>query len=245
MFPSSASCSASCSASSSISDLSSSSDALQGKGGNTSCSAKIGSDRPPKIGSDRSPKIVAKLKNKVEEGFSPVTYLQSLFATSEKGRKLLMRPNLSPFMMPDSEFIDAYDMEAVKAIRCGDVVNLRRMLDEGQSFNACNKFGESLIHMACRRGGLDVVYFLMNDAQVNIDVRDDFGRTPLHDACWTTKPNFDLMDLLLKQAPPDLLVVQDIRGHTPFHYARREHWSEWIVFFQGREELLLRRLSFC
>ena len=56
-------------------------------------------------------------------------------------------------------------------------------------------------------------------------------------------PNFDVMDTLLQAIPADLLLSEDVRGHTPFHYARKDHWEKWLRFLQEREELLLGRLS--
>ena len=126
-------------------------------------------------------------------------------------------------------------MRAVRAIREKNVPMLRTMLEEGISLDACNRFGESLIHMACRRGDVNVVRFLLSEGRVNILVRDDFGRTPLHDACWTAEPHFGVMDVLLEHAPMSLLLAEDVRGHTPFHYARREHWESWVSYLKERE----------
>jgi hypothetical protein len=38
----------------------------------------------------------------------------------------------------------------------------------GELFQAANEFGESLLHMACRRGFLDVVKFLVDEAGHNL-----------------------------------------------------------------------------
>jgi len=56
-------------------------------------------------------------------------------------------------------------------------------------------------------------------------------------------PNFDVMDALLRYVPPDLLLSEDVRGHTPFHYARKEHWEQWLEFLKERQDLLLKQLS--
>ena len=63
--------------------------------------------------------------------------------------------------------------------------------------DACNRFGESVLHMACRRGSADMVSFFMADCALPVNISDDFGRTPLHDACWTPAPCFDVVGLLL------------------------------------------------
>jgi hypothetical protein len=174
---------------------------------------------------------------------SPVKYLKDFFNETDKGRELILNSRRHPFTKPSQDLTDSYDLEVVRAIREEDVIKLRSMLGEGKSFDASNKFGESLLHIACRRGYLEVVNFLVYEAQVNVDVRDDFGRSALHDACWTAVPNFGIMDVLMKQMAPDLLLNEDIRGHTPFHYARKEHWDDWVTFLQERDKFLLWRLD--
>jgi hypothetical protein len=174
---------------------------------------------------------------------TPVKFIRSLFEQTSLGQVMLSQPKRCPFEKPSEDMIDEYDLNAVRAIREGSVPKLRALLNEGKSMDACNRFGESLMHMACRRGDLPVIIFLVNEAHARLDVRDDFGRTPLHDACWTALPNFDVMDVLIRAAPPDLLVTEDVRGHTPFHYARKEHWSTWVNFCEERRDLLLLRIS--
>ena len=62
---------------------------------------------------------------------------------------------------------------------------------------ACNRFGESIVHMACRRADFEVVDFLLENIGDVWGV-DDFGRTPLHDACWRPEPRFDIVTCLRK-----------------------------------------------
>lgn len=90
---------------------------------------------------------------------------------------------------------------------------------------------------------MNVIRFLLLEGRVNVFVRDDFGRTPLHDACWTAEPNFAVMDVLLEHAPPALLLAEDVRGHTPFHYARKEHWESWVSYLGEREAKLTTLLN--
>jgi hypothetical protein len=176
----------------------------------------------------------------------PHLYLRALFASTDHGRHLMLKQaagKKAPVRKPSQEEIDSYDMKVVTAIRNADIPLLRTMVKEGKSLNACNRFGESLIHMACRRGDLTLVNFLVNEVRVRVDVRDDYGRTPLHDACWTPAPNFAVMDVLVRAVPPELMLTEDVRGHSPFQYARQEHWHVWVQFLQERQKLLLTRLS--
>ena len=193
---------------------------------------------------------------------SPVTHLRNVFAQSPMGKNLLLllqqqqRQNnnnnnihrssssySSIITKPKPEAIEAYDLEVVKAIRNSDIAKLRELHGKGKSLDACNRFGESLIHMACRRSDLPLVTFLVEECKVNVSVRDDFGRCILHDACWTTVPNFGVMDVLIRNVSPEMLLAPDVRGHTPFHYARKEHWNQWVQFLTERQDVMLRRLA--
>jgi Ankyrin repeats (3 copies) len=181
---------------------------------------------------------------KVTDVPTPVQFLVSLYERTERGANLLKRNGLKKsFLKPSDRAIDAYDLGVVKAVQAGNVAALRTMLKSGVAFDASNRFGESIIHMASRRGDVNVVRFLVEEANVQVEVRDDFGRTPLHDACWTPKPNYDVMDVLLQAAPSHLLLSEDIRGHTPFHYSRKEHWSAWVKFLSQRSESIMRKLQ--
>jgi ankyrin repeat protein len=175
---------------------------------------------------------------------SPVVFLKEMFARNEFGARLLASQlDNTLFARPSKEATDAYDLTVVQAIRLNDLDKLRAMLHDGKSFNACNRFGESLIHMVCRRGNIEMASFLITEARVDVDVRDDFGRTPMHDACWTSKPNVAMMDLLINNVPPDMLLTEDVRGHTPFEYARKEHYEEWTQYLSSKEEDLQMRIT--
>ena len=144
---------------------------------------------------------------------------------------------------PSQEAMDAYNVTLVQAIREKNIEALRTMLKDGKSLDACNRFGESILAMACRRGDVETVRFLVSEAKVKVSVRDDFGRLPHHDCCWTPVPNFRAMDVLLQVSPPELLISQDVRGHTPFHYARREHWDDWLHFLEERSDKIVKALN--
>jgi hypothetical protein len=71
-------------------------------------------------------------------------------------------------------------MEIVRAVRSSELERLHELKREGRSMDACNRFGESVLHMACRRGATPMVAFLMADCGLQVNISDDFGRTPLH-----------------------------------------------------------------
>jgi len=156
-------------------------------------------------------------------------------ALSSRGAKCDTKPSMDmegDFFLKVTEM---YDTEIVNAIRSNDVENLRKLHAKGINLQCGNRFGETLIHLACRRSHRDVVSFLVNEVGVSLRVRDDMGRTPWHDACWRTEPDLDLLDLLLDQAP-ELLMLSDKRGHTPLDYARRQHWAVLVPFLLERKD---------
>ena len=174
---------------------------------------------------------------------TPLVFLKKLFAQTESGRRLLEQAKAScTFQVPSDEATESYDVEIVQAIRQSNIDKLRD-LAEHKSLNACNRFGESLLHMACRRGDAKVVQFLLDQPSVTPNTRDDYGRLPVHDAFWTSQPNRPVLDLWLRKTSPELLLSEDVRGHTPFHYSRKEHWEQWVEFLTEREEVILKRIA--
>jgi hypothetical protein len=141
------------------------------------------------------------------------------------------------FLEITQENINGYDLKKAAAVRDQDVNALRNMHGAGESLQVCNRFGESIVHAACRRGATPVLQFLTQEAGVSLKVIDDYGRTPMHDACWTNKPVFELVEVLLEVCP-ELLFVADKRGYSPLQYVRREFWGVWCRFLDANEHRL-------
>lgn len=133
--------------------------------------------------------------------------------------------------------INSYNPNIVAIVRRGDVAALREMHRDGRMLQSCNKFGESILHAACRRGAFEVVQFLLDEAQIELRLRDDYGRTPLHDACWTTEPETEIVQLLISKCP-EMLLMTDKRGFSPLAYVRKAHWGEWCEFLDANRHLL-------
>lgn len=153
------------------------------------------------------------------------------------------------FHAPTQAEIDAYQHDILAAVRSSKVDTLRGFHKQGRPMKCSNEFGESILHLACRKGLTEVAKFLVEEAGVPVQVCDDYGRNPLHDACWVHKPNFELMDLVLSKCP-DLLYIKDRRGHTPLSFARRDQWKCWNDYvskktpeFLAPKELLKRQLQ--
>eukprot|EP00560_Eucampia_antarctica_P009579 CAMPEP_0197828134 /NCGR_PEP_ID=MMETSP1437-20131217/4773_1 /TAXON_ID=49252 ORGANISM="Eucampia antarctica, Strain CCMP1452" /NCGR_SAMPLE_ID=MMETSP1437 /ASSEMBLY_ACC=CAM_ASM_001096 /LENGTH=450 /DNA_ID=CAMNT_0043429251 /DNA_START=162 /DNA_END=1514 /DNA_ORIENTATION=- len=129
----------------------------------------------------------------------------------------------------------SYGNLLVQAIRSNNISFVSKLLECGLSSNACNRFGESIIHMVCRRGNYELLK-VFTDAGCSVQVSDDFGRTPLHDACWTSEPCFKSVELILEK-DLRLLNIRDCRGFTPLSYVKKQDWSKWIEFFNRKKDI--------
>lgn len=160
--------------------------------------------------------------------------------TQSNGIIVSMKDSLSLkgfFEEHTEEEIAACDLTVLNAIRTQDMDQLRSFHANGRPLKCSNRFGESLLHLACRRSFVEVAKFLIQEANVPVRIRDDYGRTILHDAAWACEPNFELIQLILEQCP-DLIYLKDQRGHTPLSYARKSHWAAWNKFLESRSDLL-------
>ena len=122
-----------------------------------------------------------------------------------------------------------YDNDILTAIRLSDLNKLKSMKEDGRTLTACNRYGESIVHMACRRSDFNIVEYVLDNIEEQCLI-DDYGRTPLHDACWRSEPRFDIVTLLLDKNI-NLLRFQDVRGSNPLNYVREEHWLQWCAYF--------------
>jgi len=144
---------------------------------------------------------------------------------------------------PTAAMMEAYSTEIVNAVRNNDLDRAKTLYKEGRfqhGCNACNRFGESILHIACRRGHLSMVRFLMDEVGLSCTtIRDDYHRTPLHDAFWTSTASYDVIDYLLKQPNvTELLLCKDKRGYTPLDYSRDEDRGRWLRFLWERRSIL-------
>jgi hypothetical protein len=130
------------------------------------------------------------------------------------------------------EQMGAYAMEVVNLARSNNVKGLRQYhAAHGRAALDCyNRFGEGLLNMACRRGFVEMAEFLMSPpVNLEVRIRDDYGRTPMHDACWNPEPQLEICAWIMKK-DPSLFLVADKRGFTPFQYARKSDWGVWNQF---------------
>ncbi|KAL7515559.1 hypothetical protein ACHAXN_012719 [Cyclotella atomus] len=133
---------------------------------------------------------------------------------------------------PTQHQVSSYGIAFTDAIRSSNYQKVKQFLFSHHLHpNACNKFGESVVHAVCRRGNHSILALLL-EAGCSVQVCDDFGRTPLHDACWTSQPNFELISMLLDK-DPWLLSLKDRRGTTPLGYVKYDsHCKLWMEYLK-------------
>jgi Ankyrin repeats (3 copies) len=132
----------------------------------------------------------------------------------------------------------AHTIELMTAARQGDLKTIRQMHKKGLNLQCCNRFKETIVHTAARRGQFEVLEYLSKKAGVSLRVCCDTGRTPLHDAAWSTTPNFRSVTLLLQDCP-DLLGVSDSRQFGPLDYVPRSAYAAWNQFLNENRSLLI------
>ncbi|KAL7492955.1 hypothetical protein ACHAWT_002091 [Skeletonema menzelii] len=191
--------------------------------------------------------------NELDLNVSPSTFVRTILLQSKsltnsiRGEDIIAVATTrlnddSYFLTYTDEQTEAYNNEKVYAVQGNDVETLRAFHQAGEIMQTSNRFGESLLHTSCRRGFTDIVRFFINEAGVSPRVRDDMGRTPMHDACWSSSPpNHEIMRILITSAP-EMLLSKDKRGHSPFDYARREYWPQWVQFLNEHRQLIVNCL---
>jgi hypothetical protein len=167
---------------------------------------------------------------------SPDEFLLQL-VKAQCGVCLEVKPALSLdafFSEVSEEQMVSYTVQVVGVVRNNDLESLKKLQEEGQALNCSNRFGESLLNLACRRGFESIVEYLLDQPDIDLRIRDDSGRTPLHDACWNPSPQLNICKWII-QRDPSLFLISDKRGCTPFQYARPQHWGIWRKFlFENR-----------
>ena len=168
----------------------------------------------------------------------PWEFLGSLLESQGIKLAAFKYTDLDDFFVPlEREHFASYDTEIAQATRVGDVQCLRNRHRRGGSILACNKFKETTVHTICRRGHADMLRYILSETDVSVQLVDDIGRNPLHDACWSHKPNFGLIKQLIVKCP-DLLYISDNRGFTPLSYVGKPCYRQWCKFLRDNQDIL-------
>ena len=136
--------------------------------------------------------------------------------------------------------VKAHTIELMTAVRQGDVNKIRQIRAHGLALQSANRFNESIVHTAARRGEFSVLHYLIKQAGVSARVCCDTGRNPLHDAAWSSSPSFDCIRLLVQDCP-DLLGLTDSKNSTPLDYIPPTAYSEWNRWLEANREILAPR----
>lgn len=171
----------------------------------------------------------------ISQAISPDVFLQKLL--SSRGYSYNTKQAATgPRRIPTRKQIEDYANDMISTVRGSDYDSLVGFYNAGRDMTACNKFSESIIHMACRRSHYNIVQFLLLHGG-DFSVVDDYGRTPLHDACWRTEPAFDIVTLILdSDGNTERLLYTDARGSIPLQYVRTEHWTQWCAYLFHQKE---------
>lgn len=116
----------------------------------------------------------------------------------------------------------------LNVLKRDETIEFRGMLEAGLSPNACNSHGESLLHMVCRQSQVRMFRILV---EFFVDPRqaDDCGRTPLHEACLSSTPSFEIIRWLIRSDPGFLFLLDD-RGSLPLDLVNKALWPQFHKF---------------
>ncbi|KAL1866292.1 hypothetical protein VTK73DRAFT_4822 [Phialemonium thermophilum] len=134
------------------------------------------------------------------------------------GRRLL---DVADLLLTKGADINAQDKDKETALFCAvvreqkDVV--KSLLKGGANPNIANGKGQTPLHMAARKGNLQLLELLLVDDTVDIDSRDIDGRTPLYEACKWGRTN--VVEELIKYGAD--VNAKTTRNWTPLHIAAR------------------------
>jgi hypothetical protein len=131
-----------------------------------------------------------------------------------------------------------YTNEVAFAARQGDLDTLKAHVRSGKSPLCCNRHNESIMHTICRKGHFELLEYALGEGGASVRICCDQQRNPLHDAAWTHQPNFQMIEMILSQCP-DLLYIEDNRGHTPLDYVGVQQWDEWCSFLKKNQHSLV------
>ena len=111
----------------------------------------------------------------------PQVYLDAMLRSRGYSTKRYESLKTSYHNKPTPHQLASYDVFLIGLVRKHDVEQFREIMQTGISSNPCNQYGESLVHTICRLGNTTILKTLV-DAGADLQVADDYGRTPLHDA---------------------------------------------------------------
>lgn len=190
--------------------------------------------KAPVVESDTKKKS-KKIKELVAPEVSPQIYLDVLLRSRGYSTTRYRTLDGAYYNKPTPLQKASYTTRLIDVIRRQSPEELRKLMSCGLSPNGCNEFGESIVHNLCRRGEYEKLEILF-EYGCDVQVADDYGRTPLHDACWASHPSFETVKMLLDRYSR-LFVMTDARNAPPLSYVPKENWKVWIQFFEDEKDV--------
>ena len=121
-------------------------------------------------------------------------------------------------------------------MRLDDLEPLRAAVRGGRRMNACNRYGETLVHAACRAGSQRSLAYLLAHGGT-LRCCDDAGRVPLHESCRAGQPCLAIALRILLEDSRQAHAL-DARGSAPLEYAPPEAWKAWYAFLHEHKQRL-------
>eukprot|EP00752_Nemacystus_decipiens_P017518 g15701.t1 len=197
----------------------------------------------PALSNDEWLARLSPLVQSIPAGTHPEDFLHSILKQRGYSTEMAAMKETVFHRAPEPDQVAAYDKAILRAVLDEDEAALERMRVSGRRMDACNRFGDSVLHMACRRGRAVALRFLLRaTGPAGVVLSDDFGRTVLHDACWTASPRFDVASAVL-DVDTRLLRTLDSRGSSPLQYVPEDQWPLWCAFFESRKEMYWPQLA--
>lgn len=103
------------------------------------------------------------------------------------------------------------------ALNQGDLVIAKKLIDAGADVNT-KCYYETILHLAARRNKLSLMKKLVLFPGVDLNVRDQYGKTPLHTAIASNKDCLEVAKVLIGASEIDLNIKDNV-GKTPLHRA--------------------------
>lgn len=186
------------------------------------------------------PALGSSILNGMQFQGKPSEFLERLLSQRGYGvAKWSALPELFSVGPQDELLKTCYSFDFINAIKSNNVKMVKSMLESGVGHvDAKNKYGHSVLHCACRHGFISIIQLLVKGGATCL-MSDECGKTPLHDACWSMSPDFEMFKSILvyKRENLSLLRAKDRLNATPLDYVRPENHKKWCDFLWNQRDV--------